>query len=417
MFSRLKRYLSLWVEEREQVSYTIPEELRIITSLENLFLFIRYVLIFIVISLYITGIFPEGYLVFTIFFGCVMSHNLFVHSVLYLNKPELFTSPLSYALHLLSITSSILATGYENSPLFTGYMLFQFIYLLYSRKKSHPAITTLIILILYNFSIIGAWSARGITYSSFVLLAQNGILVFSGITALFLNFYYQYTKERFFEMEQELVYSQSVIKSIIESIRTPVIIFDETEIIVESNSHTLSLLNQSKNNLTGKRIRSLFFDDLMMADFLSLLKSTGELNTDAVLIAEDGTEIPVQFIVRRFYKNNKQFYLGILVDKREHKKLQEIANWVRKQKEELEERIKKVQALQFSFSEAVFPRIFTNLTTLRNSIKILSQEKHGPLNEKQRIILESAKRALALLEEDLQKEIYRQEIQVLNLEI
>lgn len=417
MISRFKRVFSFWIEEKEDFPNNISEELRITISFENLFLFVRYLLLFIVISLYIVGLSPESYMIFFVFVGVVMFHNLFVHLVLYLNKPSMFITPICYVLHLASITASVVATGYENSPLFVGYVIFQHIYLFYSMKKPHPMITTLIILILYNFSIISVWGSKGLTNASFLLLAQNGILILSGITTLLLNTFYQHFKERFFQMEQELVYSQGVIKSIIESIRTPIIIFDDSEIIVETNSYTLALLQQGENSLIGKRIRRIFFDDLMMGDYLSLLKSTGELNIEAIVITEEGSEIPVQFIVRRFYKSNKPYYLGILLDKREHKKLQEITTWVRKQREELEEKVRKVQELQISFSEALFPRIFTNLTTLRNSIKILSKETYGPLNEKQRLILESARKALTLLEEDLQKEVYRQEVQIQNYDI
>lgn len=414
MLKKAKDYLNLWIEERSPTAYELSEELKLIVSFESLSLFARYLLIFIIIGLYIAGISSENYAYFLIFLGSVMLHNLITHLVFYLNKPILFTSPLSYLLHLISITASIIATGQENSPIFVGYIIFQFIYPLYSKGKPHPIITTLFILILYNTTIISIWGLKGIKNASFLLITQNGIILFCGVIALILTSYYQRVKGKFFQMEQEVVYSQNIIKSIIESIKIPILIFDDNEIIIEANSHLLTLTEESKDSLIGKRLRGIFFDDLMISEHLLLLKSTGEINLDATLITEDGTEIPVQMIARSFYRNNNRFYLGLLIDKREEKKLQEIAIWVRKQKEELEEKITRIRELQLGFSESLVPRIFTNLTTLKNSIKMLLSETFGSINEKQRSILECARRALIALEEDLGKEIYIQEIQMSN---
>ncbi|MCX8065900.1 MAG: PAS domain S-box protein [Candidatus Hydrogenedentes bacterium] len=412
MFLRIKRLFSLWIEEREPASYDLSEELKVIVSLEGLSLFARYILIFVMIALLITGLHTKSSVVLLPFLCIIILHNLITHLIFYFNRPVLFGSLLSYILHLASITSSIVVTGEEYSPLFVGYILFQHIHIVYPRTKPHPIITTLVILVLYNFSIIGSWSLSGMEQASFLLLTQNVILIFSGVISLVLSTYYQGMKERLLQLEQELVYSQNITKSIIESIRTPIIIFDENEIITEINSHLVTYLQETESSLIGKRVRSIFFDDLMIGEHLSLLKSTGEINTDAIIITTNGTEIPVQFIVRSFYKNHNRLYLALIIDKREQKKLQEIANWVKKQKEELDEKMSRIKELQLGFSESILPKMFTNLTTLRNSIKMLLDETWGSVNEKQRTLLESAKRALSSLEEDLQKEIYTQDVQM-----
>jgi hypothetical protein len=65
------------------------------------------------------------------------------------------------------------------------------------------------------------------------------------------------------------------------------------------------------------------------------LRSRDNLQVSALALASTGEEIPVDFIVQVFFQNQRKRYLGIMIDRREHKRLEEISLLLHKQKEEL----------------------------------------------------------------------------------
>ncbi len=178
-------------------------------------------------------------------------------------------------------------------------------------------------------------------------------------------------------MQQELLYTQGIIKSILDSIQSPILIFDEREIITDVNSYTSQFFQMDTTELIGQRIRKLFFDDTVIGEHLLSLKTRNNVHINALALASNGEEIPVDFIVHVFYQNQRKLFFGILIDKRELKRLEEMSQLLHKREEEINNKIALLKDLQSELSLQHTAKIFTYLTTIKNILLLLSQEKFG----------------------------------------
>ncbi|HOK08575.1 MAG TPA: PAS domain-containing protein [Candidatus Hydrogenedens sp.] len=402
--SNLKRLFLFWTKDPEQTPIQLEIHTKVINSIESLALFLRYLTLIIVVVGYIIEAFHQQYLL-PLFIVFIVAHNVFVHFTFFFGKYHLFTTPLNFFLHLSSITLAVLVTEKEYSPIVMFYPFFIFSYLLYVEKKPYPLIVTLIVIIFMCFSIIGAWLWEGISYSSYYLFWRSFTIFFSAPFAYFFLFYINETRKDLLQKEQELLYTQGIIKSIIDSIGTPIIIFDEREIIVDANANAYDFFQLKSEGIIGERIRSFFFDDTLIGEHLLSLKSRENMNINAIALTSTGEEIPVDFIVQAFYQNRRRHFLGILIDKREQQRLQEISFVLRKQKEEIENKLNLLKEIQVGLSNHIVSKIYNYLTIIKNILYLATKEQLGSLSERQKNALEIAYRAIDELEREINKEM------------
>lgn len=399
----IKNLFNLWITESVPEDISNEPNIQIISSIESLSLFLRYLTLIIVIVGYSIESFSQQYFV-SIFLGCIIFHILFTHIVFYLKQYYLFTNPLNFFLHLLTITTSVVVTEKEYSPLILFYPLLTFGNLIYARKRPRPLMVTLISIITLNFSIIGIWLWENLAFATYYLFWKNFMILLSGIFCYFLLNYIQQIRRESYHIQQELLYTQGIIKSILDSIQSPILIFDESEIITDTNSYTSQFFQMDSSELIGQRIRSLFFDDTLIGEHLLALRSRSNVVINAIALSSSGEEIPVDFIVQVFYRNQRKYFFGIMIDKREHKRLEEISQLLHKREEEINNKISLLKDLQSDLSLQHTAQIFTYITTLKNILHLLSHEQLGVITERQKNALEIGIHALEQLENELQKE-------------
>ncbi len=123
----------------------LPEEpnIKIITTIESLTLFLRYLTIIVVLIGYILETFSQKYFV-PIFLISIIVHILYTHFVFYTKKYSLFTNPINFFLYLLIITTAVIVTEKEYSPLILFYPLLILGNMIYARRKPHPFLITLL---------------------------------------------------------------------------------------------------------------------------------------------------------------------------------------------------------------------------------------------------------------------------------
>jgi len=399
----IKNLFNLWITESVPEDISNEPNIQIISSIESLSLFLRYLTLIVVIVGYSIESFSQQYFV-SIFLGCIIFHILFTHIVFYLKQYYLFTNPLNFFLHLLTITTSVVVTEKEYSPLILFYPLLTFGNLIYARKRPRPLMVTLISIITLNFSIIGIWLWENLAFATYYLFWKNFMILLSGIFCYFLLNYIQQIRRESYHIQQELLYTQGIIKSILDSIQSPILIFDESEIITDTNSYTSQFFQMDSSELIGQRIRSLFFDDTLIGEHLLALRSRSNVVINAIALSSSGEEIPVDFIVQVFYRNQRKYFFGIMIDKREHKRLEEISQLLHKREEEINNKISLLKDLQSDLSLQHTAQIFTYITTLKNILHLLSHEQLGVITERQKNALEIGIHALEQLENELQKE-------------
>jgi len=399
----IKNLFNLWITESVPEDISNEPNIQIISSIESLSLFLRYLTLIVVIVGYSIESFSQQYFV-SIFLGCIIFHILFTHIVFYLKQYYLFTNPLNFFLHLLTITISVVVTEKEYSPLILFYPLLTFGNLIYARKRPRPLMVTLISIITLNFTIIGIWLWENLAFATYYLFWKNFMILLSGIFCYFLLNYIQQIRRESYHIQQELLYTQGIIKSILDSIQSPILIFDESEIITDTNSYTSHFFQMDSSELIGQRIRSLFFDDTLIGEHLLALRSRSNVVINAIALSSSGEEIPVDFIVQVFYRNQRKYFFGIMIDKREHKRLEEISQLLHKREEEINNKISLLKDLQSDLSLQHTAQIFTYITTLKNILHLLSHEQLGVITERQKNALEIGIHALEQLENELQKE-------------
>ncbi|MGC8738558.1 MAG: PAS domain-containing protein [Candidatus Hydrogenedens sp.] len=394
---------SFWTTE------TVPEEMsnepniKIITSIESLSLFLRYLILIIVITGYVLESFSQQYFV-PIFLLCIILHILFTHIIFYLKQYYLFSNPLNFFFHLLTITASVVVTEKEYSPLILFYPLLTFGNLIYAQKRPHPLLVTLICVIVLDFTIMGIWFWERLEFATYYLFWKNFMILLSGIFCYFLLNYIQQIRRESYYVQQELLYTQGIIKSILDSIQSPILVFDEREIITDTNAYTSQFFQMDSSELIGQRIRSLFFDDTVIGEYLLALRSRSNVVINAIALSSTGEEIPVDFIIQVFYQNQRKYFFGIMIDKREHKRLEEISRLLHKREEEINKKISLLKDLQSDLSLQHTAQIYTYITTLKNILHLLSQEQLGVITERQKNALEIGIHALEQLENEFQKE-------------
>ncbi len=401
--SKIKKIYKFWT--KETVSDETPNEpdVRIITSIESLTLFLRYLTLIIVLVGYTLNFFSQAYFL-PIFLICIISHIVFTHIVFYFKKYSLFSNPINFFLHLFTITTSVVVTEKEYSPLILFYPLLTFAHLIYTKTKPRPFTVTLLSLIFLNFTIIGIWLWEGIEFASYYLFWKTFMIIIAGFFCYFLLNYINHIRRESYYVQQELLYIEGIIKTILDSIQTPIIIFDEKEIIVDTNTYALQFFQMDSSELIGHRIRSLFFDDTVLGEYFLSLRTQGTIQIDALAISSTGEEIPVDFMVQVFFQNQKKYFFGILIDKREHKRLEEISHLLHRREEEINNKIALLKDLQSDIYLQHTARIFTYITTLKNTLHLLYQEQLGIITERQKNSLSIGIRALEQLEGELHKE-------------
>jgi len=399
----LKKIIKFWT--RETTLEQVPNEfyVKIIISIESLALFLRYLTLVVVLVFYILESFSQAYFL-PVFLICILFHIFFTHLVFYFKRYNFFANPVNFFLHLISITVAVIATEKEYSPLILFYPTFIFVYLIYAQKKPMPFLVSLISVIVLNFTIIGIWLWEGVQFATYYLFWKSFMILLCGAFAHLLLNYINSIRKELFHREQELLFTQGLIKSILDSIESAILIFDEQEIIVEVNAYACKLLETNARELIGQRIRSFFFDDTVLGEHFLSLRSRDNLQVSALALASTGEEIPVDFIVQVFYQNQRKRYLGIMIDRREHKRLEEISLLLHKQKEEIDNKMTLIKDFQLGFSHHIIAQMYSYITTIKNILFLITQERLGTITERQKNSLEIAIRALEQLEEKLNKE-------------
>lgn len=404
LLPKIKKLYKIWTKETPSDEIPNEPDTKIIISIESLTLFLRYLTLIIVLVGYTLDFFSQRYFL-SIFLICIIIHILFTHMVFYFKTYPLFSNPINFFLHLFTITTSVVVTGKEYSPLILFYPLFTLANLIYTRKKPRPFAVTLVSLILLNFTIIGIWIWEGIEFATYYLFWKNFMIILASFFCYFILNYITNIRRQSYYVQQELLYTQGIIKSILDSIQTPILIFNENEIIVDTNTYASQFFQIDSSELIGKRIRSLFFDDTVIGEYFLSLRTQRSTNFSALIISSTGEEIPIDFTVQVFFQNQKKYFFGILVDKREHKRLEEISQLLHKREEEINNKIALLKDLQSGVSIQYTAKIFTYITTLKNTLHLILHEQLGVITERQKNLLSIGFLALEQLETELLKEL------------
>lgn len=398
----IKNVFKIWTTETTSAEIPPETNIKIIVSIESFTLFLRYCSILVVLVGNTLDIFQQNSFL-TLFLICTISHIIFTHIVFFLKQYSLFSNPLNFLLYLLTITSLVTVTDKEYSPLILLYPLLSFGNLIYAQKRPHPLITTLLSLIVLDFTIIGIWTWEGIKWATYFLFWENLMILIAGFFCYFLLNYIQQVRRENYQKQQELLYTQGIIKSILDSIQSPILIFDEREIITDINSYASQFFEMEPSELIGQRVQSLFFDDTVIGEALLSLRTRSNVNINALALTSNGEEIPVDFIVQVFYQNQRKFFFGILIDKSEHKRLEEISQLLHKREEEINNKIALLKDLQSDLSSYYTAHIFTYITTIKNVLHSMIYEQLGIVTERQKQALEIAVQALEKMENEFQR--------------
>jgi PAS domain-containing protein len=171
-----------------------------------------------------------------------LGQNVFVHFVLYTRRHSLFLSPLNFFLHLFKISLLTGITGGADSPFAVLYLLPIVGYALYSASCRMVWAVVLATAFMFAATLLIEWGVNSIdmTYPVmmyFIVFAVLGHMV--DRIGEVLNAAEEHAQER----AQSLVTSEATLRAILDSTPLPILVCDDSEMVVDANEKACQFLN------------------------------------------------------------------------------------------------------------------------------------------------------------------------------
>jgi PAS domain S-box-containing protein len=312
-----------------------------------------------------------------------LGHNVFVHFVLFTRRHSLFLSPLNLFLHLLKISLLTGITGGADSPFALLFLLPIVGYALYSTSCRQVWTVVLATSFMFAGTLLVEWSINGIdmTYPVMMYFISFGVL---GHMVDRIGEVVNAAEEHAQERAQSLVTSEATLRAILDSTPLPILVCEDSEMVVDANERACGFLNIDRDHLLGRRLRAFLFDDGTLPQKLAALRAKGAYRGEFLVLKSSGEERDVDLVIRSFMREGRRFHVAMLIDITEQKNFQEASRVATLRLERLNNELREVNDLRLAFYTTVAQRIRSPLTAIAGYADLLLEEALGPLNADQR---------------------------------
>lgn len=336
---------------------------------------------------------PRALFLFVLAIG-VLLHNGFVHWVLLMRRYGAFLSAANFTAHLAEITMMVAYAGAADSPLFLLYILFIIGFNTYSRLTRGAILVTLVcctcygIMVLVEQNYLVAETPAPLVAAKFLSIVMAGWLMGS------LGEFLRETEIALESRAQALASSEATLRMILDSTEEPILTHNEGEFITDANGRACEFLGVSREQLIGQRVRSFLFDDGTLPGKFATLRARGEYHGEALVLKPAGEECSVEMHIRAFIHDDKRFFVSVWRDITEQKEFEEAIRRANLRLAQVNEELKRVDALKSAFYANVSQRVRSPLSAVLGFTDMLLNEELGTLTIEQRQALQSSRRGI-----------------------
>lgn len=386
-------------------SLSADPRMALVLRIERTTLAARYMVLLALGAFVLVGLEPPRgqFLLFLAIY--VMLHNGFVHWVLLTRRYGAFLSAANFLAHLAEITMMVAYAGAADSPLFLLYILFIIGFNTYSRLTRGALLVTLVcctcygIMVLVEQNYLVAETPAPLVAAKFLSIVMAGWLMGS------LGEFLRETEIALESRAQALASSEATLRMILDSTEEPILTHNESEFITDANGRACEFLGMPREQIIGQRVRSFLFDDGTLPGKLATLRARGEYHGEALVVRPAGDECSVEMHIRAFIHDDRRFFVSVWRDITEQKEFEEAIRRANLRLAQVNEELKRVDALKSAFYANVSQRVRSPLSAVLGFTDMLLNEELGTLTIEQRQALQSSRRGIqrifALIDEVL----------------
>ena len=374
-------------------STPLDSRLSLVLAVERLALAARYLLYVLAAALFLLGELKAPPLTAAIVTAVVLLHNLFAHGVLATRRYELFLGWLNFLVYLAEVSTVVAVTGAIESDAFALYYLFLIGFAAYCADLRKTLATAAVCAAVYLGIVTRdyVWVTHQVPVGT--VAVQLGFFLSCAWLIGMLTERLRRTEEASQFRAQALAASEATLRTILDSAADPILVFDRDELIVEANDRACEYLGLSRRDLLGLRIRRFLFDDGTLPSKVEAVASHGEYRGEVLVVTATGEERTVDFVLRAFIREGRNFYVTLLHDMTEQKNLREATRLGNVKLERLNRELVQVDELKTLFLVTVSQRIRSPLSAVLGYLELLLNGELGDVPHDQRRALQTCRRA------------------------
>ena len=217
---------------------------------------------------------------------------------------------------------------------------------------------------------------------------------------------FRITEEEHLARAQELASSEATLRTILDSAGDPILVFDQHELITEANGRACALLQLSREQLLGSRVRGFIFDDGTLPVKFATLRNKGEYKGEQLLIDAEGSEHTTSVVIRSFVREQQRYYVLVARDITEERRLQETERETTARLEQLNRELAQASKVKTEFLVTMSKKLRSPLAVMLGYTDMLLEGELGELTLEQQKAVQTCRRnvhrVLRLLDEALE---------------
>ncbi len=389
------------------MSTYVPPRMALILAVERTAVIVRYVGASILLLLLVIGHLGEDASGALIMAGLGVAHNLFAHAVFWTGRHAHFMGPFNFCLYLGEISLVTFLGGAGTGAAFTLYLLFIIGYSVHAREFYRIAGTAALCCGLYAGIMVLQWRLHGLSLPPGAVMLPPVFLIMScGWLMGVISDRFRITEEEHLARAQEIASSEATLRTILDSAGDPILVFDQHELITEANDRACALLQLSREELLGSRVRGFIFDDGTLPVKFATLRNKGEYKGEQLLIDAEGNEHTTRVVIRSFMKEQQRYYVLVGRDITEERRLQETGRETKARLEQLNRELEQVSNIKTEFLATLSKRLRSPLAVILGYTDMLLEGELGDLTPEQHRAIQTCRRnvhrVLRLLDEALE---------------
>lgn len=373
----------------------MPTEPRLAVAmrLEMALMMVRYIAIVVLVLSSAFDMTDGRAVSFVLTIGALLFQIAWVHYVFYARRYTLFVHPINFVLHLLKVSILVAATGAGTSPLAPLYMVLMIGYCTCSTRFERMNVVTVMCAGSLAVVTLAGWMLD--VYALAYPVSFNFFLIF--LTGWMLNTMGEML--RAIELDgmrraQALASSEAILRAILNSTASPIIVCEENELISDVNEGACEFIGLPRAELVGRRIRAYLFDDGTLPQKLATLRSKGTYHGEAIVLTAEGDERMVDLRVRSYMHDQQRSFVAMLHDITEAKNVQESARVTTQRLEQANRELQQVGQLRAEFYTTIARRLRSPLSAILGFVDMLLAEELGEVSPEQRRALQSCRRSV-----------------------
>ncbi|MBI1319689.1 MAG: PAS domain-containing protein [Candidatus Hydrogenedens sp.] len=388
------------LETRRVGSYAVRESAAV--RFEWLLLIVRYAAYGALLGAYAVGQITEYTPnLFFVTIGALLQ-NAYCHYVFYTQRYWLFMRPWNLMIHLAKLSLLVALTGGEDSPLAILYPLVVVGYSMYSSTMSRIWSVVWLTAASAAAAILTNWWIDGVDTTYPVSMGFAAILGTGYVMDQFARML-RTAEQDAGDQALALRTSESTLRGILDNTASPIVVFEDNELVVDANEPACEMLGCPRDQLIGRRFRAFLFDDGTMPQKLAALRAKGHFHGEVLLLTGAEKDISVDLVVRSFIRDDRRFHVAMLHDVSAQKEFQENSRAAQERLERLNRELKDFNEIRLDFYRRVAQRIRSPLSAILGYDDLLLNEEAGPISPEQRQALQESRSAARSLLSEIDK--------------